>query len=68
MCSYSKHTLNNLNTICGQRCIIFIPGTDLASLIEESKLLVLLSKIHEKLNSSEENLVVLNRAKDVQIR
>ena len=68
MCSYSKHTLSNLNKICGQRCIIFIPGTDLASLIEESKLLVLLSKIHEKLNSSEENLVVLNRAKDVQIR
>lgn len=43
-------------------------GADLASLMQESKLLVLLSKIHKKSLDMEENLNVLTRARDVQIR
>jgi hypothetical protein len=47
---------------------LFIVGTDVASLMEESKLLVLLAKIHQKTSNTEEYLKVLMNAKDVQIR
>lgn len=43
-------------------------GTDVASLMEESKLLVLLSKIQQKTNDTEEYLRVLTNAREVQIR
>ena len=65
-CSFYLRCIKNIWKIYGM--LFFVEEADLASLMQESKLLVLLSKIHKKSLDMEENLNVLTRARDVQIR
>lgn len=69
MSSYVKIKL----TIClvsffSECWLLIVLGTDIASLMDESKLLVLHSKLLQKTNNNEEYSNVLTKARDVQIR